>query len=1781
MSNLSVTFLSSNLPIEFSRLSGDSKLSHRRNLQESESLSVRFGRRTPSRVARGRHAYFAGHLATFLFALLLFACARESVRAQNVQHSKNSQDLGLRHNFTVDPVSLSLNIQITLGGYNGRGGSTLPVALRYSSKVWRLEYQDFKPPCAPPPGLCDDITYTMLNAVYGDPNYDRMSAGWSNTLELPYVISEPEWYVITGEPCDYDKCGETGTDRNYIRRLRLRMPDGSTHEMRADDNIYYYTQQPTYPLTYYAVDGSHIRYVATGDVNAQATIYLPDGSRYLTENNGWGNGQFIDRNGNTLTYNSSNNTWTDSLGRSITPASLPGYNNSTLNFTYSYRQLKVAGHPEQSALTDFNQPLAYRGPGGWWGAPETYPALFNSSGSSKIGSEDLFNPGVLYQIEAPGGRKYTFTYNTYGEIDKIVYPTGGYERFEYGAVPGVTALNEPYTLTNRGVIKHWVSPDGTAASEKQWQYGAEEISQTMLKTFVVAPNGTVTERFVHRGRLPGQKPFGFDDAKSGMVFEETTYAQGAEFGLKGPMLRRSLTEWGLSQYVKQGGGVPGGFIVSRDPRVIKQVELLLDTGGEALASMTTLAHDGDLNVISTAQYDYVPINSNTAQTGAIGTIAQNFAQSTPLRTSEGTYLVNDPLIDSQIQDAYRARNLLSLPSSTRTKNPQGTIVAEQRIRYDETALLTYGPVLGWTDPGTNFRGLPTSRGNKLLASSTWIETTTQYDQFGNVRTSWDANDTKDTSISNPTQIEYSIDYSYAYPTRVISADPDGGGPAASLITRTAYDFTSGLVTATWDANDKMTTMEYAATDVLGNANPLQRLTKVNRPDGGWTAYGYSDTPGAISVLTRTALDASRYTEATQQFDGLGRPWRTVQSEGATNIFTDVEYDSMGRVWKSSNPYRTLETVRWTITAFDALGRVTSVTTPDNAIASTAYSGNRILVTDQALRQRLSVADALGRLKDIWEVRTADTATESISFPGHSEVTAGYRTSYEYDSLDNLTKVIQGTQWPRILVYDSLKRLTSASNPESGAVSYHYDDNGNLMIKTDARGVSTHVSYDALNRPLRRWYNGSSLVSQISHNSPALPAGVGASHEVIYSYDASGETNNGKGRLSSVTSNVSSYSYGYYDAMGRVLNGTQTTDGEDYPMSYTYDLAGNMESQTYPSGRVVTSEFDAAGRLAGVAKNQASGLYYAGAAATDSANRLQYAAHGAPSQMRLGNGLWEHTNFNFRLQPTQLGLGTSSSNSSVLQLDYNYGTTANNGNVLSQTITVPTIGAVTGFTATQNYTYDALNRLATAQENSGASWTQNFSYDRYGNRNFAGGTTFPTPLNAANNPVINPNNNRIDTAATGQTNYSYDGAGNLTHDATIHAFVYDAENKQTTYDGGATANGGATYSYDGDGRRVKKIVGGATIVTTVFVYNILGQLVAEYTNATPPGPGGPSYLTSDTLGTPRVITGANQQVKARHDYLPFGEEIGGPHVALIGGRTTTQGYTGDTVRQKFTSKERDNETGLDYFLARYYSATQGRFTSPDSPFADQFSQNPQSWNLYSYTRNNPLRVADKDGRITPWDILDIVSLAMSVRDFWKQPSLGNAGWVFADLIGAAAPLLPVGSIRRAKQLMDVVGAASSPRNLQNATEGMAYARISKNFSVLAAGDSHVRNAVGMASDGKVADILALKGNKFLISEVKGGTSPDISGALQQLENTASHLADNVISRRPSLEISRLEVVVHQGANLGNEFKISGDQLLKFNSATNKFEPHRIRGQVVHVVEVPPPPVPSSLPKPYED
>ena len=118
-----------------------------------------------------------------------------------------------------------------------------------------------------------------------------------------------------------------------------------------------------------------------------------------------------------------------------------------------------------------------------------------------------------------------------------------------------------------------------------------------------------------------------------------------------------------------------------------------------------------------------------------------------------------------------------------------------------------------------------------------------------------------------------------------------------------------------------------------------------------------------------------------------------------------------------------------------------------------------------------------------------------------------------------------------------------------------------------------------------------------------------------------------------------------------------------------------------------------------------------------------------------------------------------------------------------------------------------------------------------------------------------------------------------------------------------------------------------------------------------------YYELDAVGNVLVVEDTQGNVVEEHEYDPYGQELCGtaPHMAPCA--TIPAGQA-----RRFTGKERDKETGLDYFGARYYQGNVGRFTSVD-PVLNKGAalRDPQLWNRYTYGQGNPLRVVDPDGR----------------------------------------------------------------------------------------------------------------------------------------------------------------------------------------------------------------------------
>jgi YD repeat-containing protein len=479
---------------------------------------------------------------------------------------------------------------------------------------------------------------------------------------------------------------------------------------------------------------------------------------------------------------------------------------------------------------------------------------------------------------------------------------------------------------------------------------------------------------------------------------------------------------------------------------------------------------------------------------------------------------------------------------------------------------------------------------------------------------------------------------------------------------------------------------------------------------------------------------------------------------------------------------------WKRTKFDKGGKVLELETfvggtlpapfGSNSISSgkitTEYDAEFSTVTDQALKKRRSGVDGLGRLVRVDEPDAG----------GDLGVTTApvQPTNYTYNALDNLIQTSQtGTPnggsgavtQTRIFEYSSLERLISAKNPESNMIqfTYEYDANGNLMKKTDARGIFINYTYDELNRNRTADYSNTTVNPDITR---AYDGALNGKGKLLHTYAGGYETSD---------TDEEYFEIGAYDKLGRPLNFQQwfktgNTWTGPYTTSQTYDLAGHVKTKTYPSGRSVTYNYDVAGDLTSFTGNIGDGTprtYSTG---------IQYNPQGQLTHEQFGTStapLYHRRHYNSRGQLFDVRLGTdgnaindgpnpgqwsgASWNRGKLQMffssnqvEYLWPAQApnhNNGNLYRQDHFVPTAvdgsgNPTTHAASVDYYGYDSLSRVTLAVEEtyySGGGYTpnvfrQDFSYDRFGNRlvSSATGTGVPNPgfkINGTNNRLIAP------------------------------------------------------------------------------------------------------------------------------------------------------------------------------------------------------------------------------------------------------------------------------------------------------------------------------------------------------------------------------------------------------------------------------------------------------------
>ena len=1064
----------------------------------------------------------------------------------------------------------NLNFHLPLVKIGGRGSAQTAMVLKIETR-WRIEEHAS---CQP----CQSYFYPTYNwwTAGPTPGYGPGSLAYRNQ-----------------EDGDSSCVTNFGGTFKLLQRLTFTAADGTEYELRSRLN----NGQPLSLITcqaptalgreFVTADGVSALFVFDIDPNTPGSslsgdLTLRDGTRYRIENGGITD--MRDRNGNKIHFEYETTGFgrligvTDSLGRTVTiqydQQGAPYGLHDKITYTSVGGGERVVRVSRAFLSTVLRPPFQPR---------STFSLFPELSGSSQQGAFDTF---VVSAVWLPNGKAYNLLYNSYGELARVVLPTGGAIEYDWDAGvatdnPNTSGSGVLFPTIYRRVTERRTYPGGGtgATYDLRTVYGKQEhLEETPVNRGYVTVDqygsgGAVLARSRHHffgvASFAPFNPFDNGTQLHGDSIFYTPWKFGKEHQTESlnsagdATLRRIDNTWEQREPVAWWTGALDDA-PPNDPRITSTETRLADTSPNKV-SKRTFSYSNDLfnNQVAVEEYDF----------------GSGSPPAFPVRRSETDYITANAYTKKEI-------HLISLPTEQRVYalDSNGAKieppVAKTQFFYDELALTPRSSIVGIDSTLTSL-----NRGN-LTTTTRWVDgiglsTGRQYDVAGNV-----------VSVTDPmgrtTTIEYADSFfdsinrnTFAFPTSSTSPIPDTGsdpntrhGSNTAFTASAIYDYHSGFPRSFTDANGKTTTYQFNVSD------SLDRLAGITRPAGGGsTSYDYGDNAGNLFVHALTDLDivsgSTRRTESYQYFDGLGRSTRSFTYDGTAStpwIVGDTHYDGASRVEQVSNPYRVASVSSsvpvcgtCTTTGYDILGRVHTIALPDGSTTTTDYSNNTVTTTDPASKKRSATSDGLGRLLSV------------VENPGGSP---SYTTSYVYDPLNNLRKVTQGSQ-TRFFFYDALSRLTRERNPEhdintnlsaltdpvtgnaSWSVEYQYNNNGSLTKKTDPRNVSINIGYDRINRPITRTY---------SDSTPPV--------DYIYDGARTGGIANSKGQMTSVFTSgafASNYTYDSFDDMGRVLHTTQMVEANPpYAMSYQYNLAGLLTSETYPSNKAYATAYDCRG-----------------------------------------------------------------------------------------------------------------------------------------------------------------------------------------------------------------------------------------------------------------------------------------------------------------------------------------------------------------------------------------------------------------------------------------------------------------------------------------------------------------------------------------------------------------------------------------------------------------------------
>ena len=847
-------------------------------------------------------------------------------------------------------------------------------------------------------------------------------------------------------------------------------------------------------------------------------------------------------------------------------------------------------------------------------------------------------------------------------------------------------------------------------------------------------------------------------------------------------------------------------------------------------------------------------------------------------------------------------------------------------------------------------------GNKI--SETWY----MYDGFaasvyaGDLTRETHWNSTGDNTIT-----QYAYD---DYGNRIGTIDPKQNTCAATGYTNAVtYDVTyqtfpvtttnalcQNVTTAYWGINATLDVTSVAdAYDVPGLVASVTDVNNV-RSDSYWDVFGRAranvvppdsaaapTTTTSYSLLIRSssistprppsAIYVSRNTgngvlNTETIIDGLGRTIQT-KSESATPgewITQDTFYNNRALVESVTVPYVTTSsdytdrstTQTKTITLYDGLHRPIQETNTDGTFKTTAYDLWDVTSTDENGNATTRSYDALNRLIKVIEPG-GGTTTYRYDYYGTSPTSGSLGHNFQYinDALGNLISAPE---------FDTLGNQVADYDPDHSYHSYTYDANGNMLTQSDARVQKLTFTYDKLNRIKTKTYPDGKVIT--------------------YYYD---DTTAGKyrvGRLWKVT-DLSGSTIFSYDQRGRRVQEDKAIGGRTFTNKTTYDSLDRVTTMTYPDGEVVQNSYDARGLLANVHSNTYNLDYLANST---------YNPMGKVSSRTYGNGLV--TSYDYYDDPSKgptsyrlLGIATPG----LQNLNYIYDDVGNIREIADYV-----------HVETQDFDYDNLNRLtsarsfpifqplATTSGTSAPAFEYTFTYDAIGNMLTGEGKTFTYPTPGAMRPHAPL------TSTSWCSSFAYDNNGNQTSSlcgGVTKTYSWDYDNLLTKVTNGTTVMG--QYTYDYAGNRMKKVEGGVTRLMPFPNYRIIGRAATKYYFANgqriAERTGGTSstnvyYYHPDHLGSSNVVTDSAGIAVRTTLFSPYGN---------------WRAETGNKpIEQKYNGKDFDEWTELYNYGARYYDRNLMHFISADSTVPNL--ADPQMFNRYAYTRNNPVKLVDPTG-----------------------------------------------------------------------------------------------------------------------------------------------------------------------------------------------------------------------------